>query len=371
MKRLTRFTLFLAAFAGINGEANAQTDEFAFVAADAGDVAIMGRVAMIDGSARMGFPGVSLRFNYVGPSPTLRMTGESENCYFNVSLNGADPVVMRLEQGENEVELPYGVAPASGWVVDIVRRTESWMGEAVFHGLSLPEGCELLAPPSYPRRRLMFIGDSTTCGEYNERFPPIEEISPATTNAARSFAMIIAKELNAQAHLIAYGGQGIVRDWSGETEGEKVVLAPQYFERSAPSREEAFWNHRNYTPEVIVISLGTDFDAGLIEQETYNEIYLGFVMQVRTSHPLSHIIMTDSAFLSDEPGSQSFEAREVLRMTLETVLAQSREAGDERIHYVRSGYYPGTKKDTHLIVQQHRALAKELLGPIRQITGWQ
>ena len=44
----------------------------------------------------------------------------------------------------------------------------------------------------------MFIGDSLTCGEYAERFPPEDDATPRSTNAARSYAMLVARWLDAQ-----------------------------------------------------------------------------------------------------------------------------------------------------------------------------
>lgn len=341
-----------------------------FVPAEAADVSVMGRVALTPEGMRMGFPGVSLRFVYRGAAPSVKFRAETDGCYFDVSLDEASPLVMHLEKGENLVELPFGESDADGFVVEIVRRTESWMGEAVFEGIALPEGCELLAAPVLPMRKMMFIGDSTTCGEFNERFPPREEISPRTTNATRSYGMLVAEAFGAQVHLIAYGGQGIVRDWSGASEGEAVCLAPEYFELAAPGNKTVRWNHGNYVPDVIAINLGTDFDAGLFDQEAYNEIYYGFVKQVRSAYPLSQIVLCESNFLSDEPGTETFEAREVLRLTLETVVAKSLMAGDRRVRMVRLPYYSGTEKDPHLTVQQHEALAAELVPQIREIMDW-
>src|SRR5208282_4527967 len=62
-------------------------------------IAYMGRIEWSDTRARMGFPGVTIRFVYRGPAPILKMSGGSSNCYFNLSCNGWDPVVIRLQPG--------------------------------------------------------------------------------------------------------------------------------------------------------------------------------------------------------------------------------------------------------------------------------
>ena len=71
----------------------------------------MGRIELSDTRARMGFPGVTIRFVYRGPAPVLKMSGGSSNCYFNLSCDGWDPVVIRLQPGTNEIALPTAPRP--------------------------------------------------------------------------------------------------------------------------------------------------------------------------------------------------------------------------------------------------------------------
>src|ERR1017187_7148919 len=222
-------------------------------------IAFVGGVELSDKGAQMGFPGITIRFVYTGPAPVMKLTGDSPNCFFNLSCNGWDPVIVKLNQGENEIPLPTGTAPQGGWLVELVRRTESWMGTASFDGLLLPAGCELLPPPPWPVRKLMFIGDSLTCGEYNERLPQENDSTPRSTNAARSYGMLLARWLGAQVHLVSYGGRGITRDWSGKTD---VNILPVFFPRTLPDKAGSAWDHSRYQPDVIVINDGTDFDAG-------------------------------------------------------------------------------------------------------------
>src|ERR1700677_3355818 len=92
------------------------------VAPDDPRIAYMGRVELSGQKAQMGFPGITIRFVFSGPAPVIRMTGDSPNCYFNLSCNGWDPVVIKLNAGENEIALPTGPAPRGGWVVELVRQ---------------------------------------------------------------------------------------------------------------------------------------------------------------------------------------------------------------------------------------------------------
>lgn len=337
------------------------------IAADDARIAYMGRTELSSHKVRMGYPGITIRFVYRGPAPVIEMSGDTPDCFFNLSCNGWDPVLIHLKQGANEIALPTGVAPAGGWLVELVRRTESWMGTASFDGLLLPPGGELLPVPPGPERRLMFIGDSITCAEYDERFPPENDDTPRSTNAARSYGMLLARWLGAQVHLVCYGGRGITRDWSGKTD---TNTAPVFFPRALPDEPNSAWDHARYAPDVIVINIGTDLDAGLPDEAKFTDAYAAFVAQVRAAHPRAFILLCESAYQSDGSDGRPRVDRDFLLHTLQAVVARRRAAGDERLRVVLTGFYPGTPTNSHIVAFQQEQLALDLLGPIRGATGW-
>jgi hypothetical protein len=330
-------------------------------------IAYMGRIELTDTQVRMGFPGVTIRFVYRGPAPVLKMSGGSSNCFFNLACNGWDPVVIRLQQGTNEIALPTGTAPAGGWSIELVRRTESWMGAASFDGLLLPKGCELLPPPPWPQRKLMFIGDSVTCGEYNERFPPENDHSPRTTNAGRSYGMLLARWLNAQVHLVSYGGRGLTRNWDGNT---NVNTIPVFFPRALPDDPASTWDPAKYSPDVIVINDGTDLDAGPVDEAKFIDAYAAFVATVRKTHPGAWILLSESPFQTDGSDGRLRTDRDQLFRTITAVVERQHRAGDMRIRVVHTGFQPGTPTDTHPVAFQQEQIALDFLGPIREVTGW-
>ncbi len=331
-------------------------------------IAYMGRVAFAADGAHLGFPGIVIRFVYRGAAPTLLLRAGSPDCYFNLACNGWDPVVIRLKPGDNEIHLPTGAAPASGWLVELVRRTEAWQGVATFEGLRLSSGGGLLPPPPWPRRKLMFIGDSVTCGEYVERFPPEDDNSPRTTNAARSFGMLLGRWLNAQVHLVSYGGRGVMRDWQGNTD---VNNAPQFFQRTLPDDPASRWNHADYVPDLVVISLGqNDFSKDLPDEAVYTKAYDDFVGEVRAAYPHAALLLAEVSLFGDAPGTPDRAKRDQLHRVLAAVVARRQAAGDRRLAEAPVRYYPGTPTNAHLVAFQHEQVALELLDPIRKLTGW-
>jgi len=328
----------------------------------------MGRVALSDVEAKMGFPGVTLRFAYRGPAPTVLLGAASPTCSFNLSCNGWDPVPVFLKEGRNELLLPSHIAPAAGWVVELARRNENWQGIASFLGIELPQGCELLPPPPFPSRKLLFIGDSITCGENIERMPPEYDSTPRVVNATRSFGMLLGRWLNAQVNLVSCGGRGLTRNWEGQTED---VTAPQFFQRALPDDPLALWDHASYVPDAVLIALGTnDFSSGLMEAESFITAYMNFIDQIRKVHPKAAIILAESPIFGEEPGTKDREKRDLLRTCIEAAAARRKLAGDVRVAVAPLKKYPGTATDAHPVAFQHEQIALELLPVVKQLTGW-
>lgn len=332
-------------------------------------IAVMGRTVNTDDSILMAYPAITLRFNYAGAAPTILLSASNENCYFNLSCNGWQPVRIHLKQGDNEIVLPTGRAPDRGWEIELVRRTEAWMGTATFNGIKLPDDGQLLAAPELPERKILLLGDSATCGEFIERFPPENnDNAPEVINAGRSFGILLGKALDAQVHIVSYGGRGVMFDWAGRADTNN---APQYFPLAHPDDPTALWDHDSYQPDVVLIHLGiTDFLTDPVEDDTYVAAYLDLLKDIRTAHPSAALVLAESVGLSNEPGTPRKLLRDQLRGCLDRVVATLNNAGDAKAMVAPLGYYPGTPTDPHPVAFQHEQIAEELLPSLRQATGW-
>ena len=337
------------------------------IAPDDPRIAVMGRTELVEGKIRLGFPGITVRFTFRGPAPTLKLTGNNANCFFNLSCNGWDPVVIHLAQGKNEIALQTGPAPQEGWVIELVRRTESWMGTASFDGLILPAGSELLPPPAWPTRKLLFIGDSLTCGEDNECFPPENDRTPRSTNITRSYGLLLAKWLHAQVHVVGYGGRGLVRNWDGRRD---VNTVPVFFERALPDDPASKWDHARYQPDVIVLNDGTDHDKDILPQAELTDAYAAFVARVREVYPQAWILISESGFHPDSASGRPTTMRDEMLNTLNAVIARRLAAGDDRVRLVRCGFFSSTPPNPHIVAFQHEQIALDFLPVIKAVTGW-
>jgi len=330
-------------------------------------VAVMGRVERPEpGRIRFGYPGVTLRLRFEGESLGLRASAETPNTHLAVIVDGASPRLVRLPRGESDTMLADGLGRGPH-LVDVVHRTETWMSVVNVRGLLLPSGGRLLEPPPWPRRRLLFVGDSVTCGERIDR--QLGETEPfASSNGYLSYGMRLARALGAQCHLVCYGGRGLVRDWRGRTD---VLTGPRLFDLAvADEIGGPTWDHASYVPDLVFVSLGTnDFnlDLGpLPEREAFVSAYVRFVRSIRSRYPDAQVFLTEGAIVNDEA-----DARRPQKTVLREYLAETaRRLADARLRVVPSQHYPGDAQNVHPTNEQHAAMARDFEPVIRQAMGW-
>jgi Carbohydrate esterase 2 N-terminal/GDSL-like Lipase/Acylhydrolase family len=341
--------------------------EARLVAASDPSVVIVGRFARADaGAVRLGYPGVTLRVDFEGTWLSMRAISSTPDNRVAVLVDGGEPRVVRLPQGESTTLLAEGLTPGTH-SVDVVRRTETWQGLLTVRGFVLASDGRLLPPSPLPRRRMLFIGDSVTCGEGVDRPPTCIKDAAAFSNAYLSYGMLLARRFDAQCHLVCYGGRGVLRDWQGKRD---VLHAPQFFDLALPEETAAAtWDHAAYTPDVVFVSLGTnDFNIALgppPEREEFVATYVRFVRAIRARYPEAQVLLTEGAIIND--GDPQHPQKTVLREYLNET---ARRVGDARVHVIPSTHYPGDACDGHPTGAQHAAMARDLEAPIRELLGW-
>jgi hypothetical protein len=178
-----------------------------------------------------------------------------------------------------------------------------------------------------------------------------------------SYARLLADRLNAQCHIIAYAGRGVVRDWQGLN---NVRCAPEYYENALPDDITTRWNPKNYVPDAIGVCLGNnDFEVGIPDQVEYVRTFAEFLLKLRHDAPDAQIFLITSPSLIDEPGKVPM--RSVQKAYLDEVVQR---LSDPRIHLVQIAHYEGVPGDWHPSGTAHRAVANELEPVIRQMLNW-
>lgn len=227
-----------------------------FFAASSPEFQYMGRVAVDQGEATYNWPGVTVTVGFSGKVLGIRLKGGERN-YFNVWV---DDYPVQVVHAVNDTVWWFPERLARGkHQLRLVKRTEADMGTAVFYGVYLGENESLVQPEVLPARKLMFIGNSITCGYGTEGQNRTERFKPSTENCEKSYAPIIARAFKAQYHLISHSGLGMVRNY-GDPEKISVKLQPMparldyLLDNDSTRRYEL----TNYQPDAIVVNLGTN-----------------------------------------------------------------------------------------------------------------
>lgn len=359
--RLSRSLVALVVF--LAGEMNLHADDAVakpVMQAAVGDsrfVSIEGRYQRIDGdSVQVAYPGVGLHVHFFGTSLHLAGVSWSESVYVDVIVDDGEARRLQIPPGESEVTLCE--VDEGEHRVAIIKRTEGWQGHVQWRHVRCPGG-RVLPAPSLPSRRLLFIGDSITAGAGADVQPTDPPQGAHNSNGRVAYGSVLARSLNAQFHLVAYGGRGLIRDWEDKRD---TGTAPEYYQLALTDTPDAKWDHAAYVPDAIGICLGTnDFNPGIPDRGEYVEAFVGFVRTVRRDAPEADI------FLISSPMHGVGEARSVLIEYLEET---RRRLGDDSVHVVEVSHYPGRDVDSHPIAREHRAMAAELEPIFRRVLGW-
>ena len=152
--------------------------------------------------------------------------------------------------------------------------------------LSSPFGGEasaLLAPPEKKSRRVVFFGDSITCGFGNTG----ETTSPYLTSEqdpTEAYAWKCAELLDADAELVSISGQGIVRNCNGAVD----TPIPTFF--GWQSRHLRTPHDFSQDVDFVVVNAGTNDNGGGVTDEEFHDGAKAFLLDLRAHYPTAKIV---------------------------------------------------------------------------------
>lgn len=319
------------------------------------DVHFVGRFDVAgDGSAEFSWPGSEIAARVSGTEVSVDLSS-SGTVYFEAWIDGVRGDPFLASGGTTTYPLATGLS-AGEHEVRLIRRSEGFQGATTFHGFV---GAELVpSPPPYPHL-IEFVGDSITCGYGALGDGPGCPFTPETESEPDAYAAVAARTLGVGHVSIAYSGIGLTQNYGGGTDG----LMGERYEQVMP--DGAAWDFR-YTPDVVVVLLGTnDFwngDPGTAFADAMD----AFVMQVRGHYPSAEIFLATSPMIG---GSD----HDVHGGYLDDARARAMARGDMRVHRIevpRQDAADGLGCDYHPSVATHAIDGAVVASAIRAVTGW-
>jgi lysophospholipase L1-like esterase len=325
----------------------------------AGAVRVVGRTDGDPKSPRFEWSSVSIQAHFKGTSVQADIDAGNNN-YFEIIVDGQTKPRVTGSSGRKKVPIVSGLADGEHDLV-IWRRTEANNSAPTqFFGLDLGGGTLMTVTP--PAHKLEIIGDSITCGYGNEGAGPNCSFSYDTENSYLAYGSVAARTLGADLFTECWSGKGMYQNYGGD----KTETMPTLFKRTIPTDGSSTWNF-SWTPDAVIINLGTnDFSQGDPGQP-YLNAYEGFVSDLRTHYPNAYVFLVIGPMLGDPNLTTA-------RGYLDQVVMARSAAGDKRVKQILVDPQDQNKNgigcDYHPSIATDDAMGKAIAGAIKTTLGW-
>lgn len=233
------------------------------------------------------------------PATGLALWFEGEGVAIRAGGSGIIEVLLdgRLERvlGPAIPDQPVTIAcPPGTHLLEIRRRTEPVTGSSVVRGFDLPPDGRTLQPPP-PRPRLLFVGDSITCGYGNLAESATEGFRSETEDAFRSYAGVACETLGVELVAAAWSGKGLVRNFDGDG-----AAMPALWDLADPNDLASRILSDERPPLAAVVNLGSN---DVFHDDPDWNVFVAAAIELgralRARFPSLPLILLDGPLLSD------------------------------------------------------------------------
>lgn len=320
----------------------------------------IGRFDATDPAAlRFEWPASAIVATFDGTTLDARLVGDA-NMQIQVVVDGAATSVIKPAAGTDTYTVASGL-PAGKHTVMLYRRTESFFQPLKFGGFS--PASALVPSPAPHARTIELVGDSITCGYGDEGTSASCPFTPDTENEYLTYGALTARALDADQVAIAWSGKGMYRDYGGGT----TEQMPELWDRTIPTEATSAWAFTGYTPDAVVINLGTNDFAKGDPGAPFVDAYVAFLAKVRGRYPGAFVFCTTSPLLG---GTEAAQHKGYVQAAIDARKAK----GDTRVALVdfptQDGAVDGLGCDYHPSLKTHAKMAAILTAAIKAQLGW-
>lgn len=338
----------------------------------------LGRTHQLEDSLWLCFSGTGAEFTACCTTLSVTMAADSSHTVpanrtrLAMMVNGQLVVDDLLDAAEKTYSLWESVSPET-ITVRILKLSETAMSTCAIK--SIITDAPVIQPTPEKQHRIEFIGDSITCGYGADDEVAEHSFTTATENVTHSYAYKAAQTLDADYSMVSISGYGVISGYTGTGESKVTAqLLPTYYEKlgfsygwyNGTTPANIPWDFSAYTPDLIVVNLGTN-DSSYTgtdpeRQEDYRAQYTEFLKVIRRCNPQSTILCT-LGIMGDQLYPQVKKA----------VAAYTEETGDTNIACLKfdvQNAADGYAADWHPSQKTHTKAAEKLVQRIQQLMGW-
>ncbi len=323
------------------------------------NVAVLGRASLRENAITFDWSNSGVYFRFRGEKLSIEfdVPALSQQLYVQIVIVGRRT---RRVVCEGSTTVTVDAAFDGEHIVHCVRVNEVLdgvplvMNAFTFYG----ENAALLTAPALPERRMLFIGDSITCGYGILTNGTGNGYKTVEQDSSRTFAALTARHFDAQAQFVCISGRGIARN----CDNFQAPLIPEFFEQTSIS-DPTPWDHNAYQPDIIVINAGTNDTAGEespVAVDIFKSAVTSFIKRLRTVYPHSQILWVYGMMAGD----------------LHDALSESIDSfGDATIQYQRLqslwGFENEQGASCHPNLRSHHRNAGVVIDKVCEMTGWE
>ncbi len=302
-------------------------------------------------------PGVYITAKFSGTSCEVIVNDEvlwgKNHNYLEVVVDGK-PVRLQTKAKTDTIVVATNLKEGTHTLL-LCKNTEANIGYLELVGLRCKQ---LVKPAAKPTRKIECIGNSITCGTGSDASVIAcgKGVWQDQHNAYMSYGAVTARALQAQYHLSAVSGIGLMHSCCNMD-----IVMPQVFDKISMRNDTINWNFNNYQPDVVTICLGQN--DGIQDSAAFCNNYISFLGSLRTHYPNASFILLASPMADTRLAA-------FMKKTLAAIQQQMSNSGDEKVtmYAFSKQYHNGC--DSHPDLAEHQLIADELTAFIKKKMGW-
>lgn len=175
-------------------------------------------------------------------------------------------------------------------------------------------------------------------------------------NAYMSYGPTVARALNAQWHLTAVAGIGLIHSCC-----DMKITMPDVFDKMSLRDNTMPYDLSHYQPDVVTLCLGQN--DGLQDSTTFCNAYVGFIGKVRNYYPNATIVCITSP-MADAT------LRAGLKKYITGVVGYLNQSGDKNVQkfFFSTSWNHGC--GGHPDIEDHKLIARELADFLKTTMKW-